>query len=182
MDHPSTQNPIDPPTSATFHPHPLINHPKVGDFQQITFWAIAEWNRVFYNSLIVGLGLFVFAWDAYFWQTILSLPLSILLPVFAAYLMIDSNTLSSLDSTWFWKSVKRICDATTIPVWLYTQNSGTDLTSDTNFPSLLLIQWALLPLNTLLVGSWTLILWPLTAFFVFYTQMYYEQIVTNSLM
>ena len=157
------------------------NYPLVQDFQYLTIISLIFYSQVPIYGIILLFVLAFVAWDGYFWTTILSLPLSILLPIFAVYLLIDTQTLMYIESNGFWRVIKRWCDSTTFLIWFNAHWFNVDLVNDANLPYLLLIQWVLLPVNSLFVGVWTIVLWPLSVVIAYYTWVYYEDVMLSGI-
>jgi len=155
-----------------------MEHPYVKDLQFLMFL----YNSVTTSGTDAGnlpLVLFMLLWEAQFWNIVLA-------PFFAAYLPIfalafsDVNSAISIETTaagtWdFNRWVKFIVDATTIYIWYWELPADsssamtwmgtftTGLIYDGNLGTLTWIAWLLIPVNAMLFGSWTLILFPVTA-------------------
>ena len=91
-----------------------------------------------------------------------------LLPLFAAFYFIDflflgSYFLKMQGSLPFLKDIERMVDTTTIIVWApLAYYFGYNLMQTDALPILMMVQWALIPFNSMFFGLWTLLLFPIT--------------------
>ena len=138
--------------------------PLVRDVQRLSLLATNSLFDPSYQSfgLLTWIIIGGVMWDSQFWSILLIVPFMVALPVLAIYLQVAQTPLFYLDYDSFWRTIKRICDATTVAVWLPFYYLGLDLTKDRYVPFLLVMQWLLLPINTLLFGTWTILLFPVT--------------------
>ena len=125
------------------------NHPVVQDFQLLSLAALVILVLDASSSWTWWGLVFATIWDGYFWTTLFCVPLSILLPWFSLYLLSNPVTLYYIESDSFWRTIKRWCESTTIFIWVPAFFYGMDFYNDKYLPFLMLLQWLVLPLNTL---------------------------------
>ena len=150
-----------------------MKHPLVQDFQLLSVVSLILF-FIDYQIGLIGFGLLlIVVWDGFFWTTVLSLPLAILIPFFCLYLWFNPAELVYMEANSFWRTIKRWVDSTSMQVWIFGFFMGLDLYNDKYFPILLMIYWLNLPANVFVYGIWTIILWPLSLVFVYLTSTYY---------
>ena len=108
-------------------------------------------------------------WEGQFWNVLLSPLLIIALPLLAAFYYFDFQFLSSMfikmtSTTMVLKDMERMVDTTTLIVWgPLAYFFGYNLIQEDALPTLMMIQWALIPFNSTFFGLWTLLLFPFSA-------------------
>lgn len=161
----------------------LLNHPVVRDFQ---FMLLMGDGQSVDTSNLTAIVLSLM-WEMQFWSIVLLPFLAVYLPILGIQfadsttgLGIDADVMGATfgtfnyeaDITWY-RWFKLLADATTVYIWYFSLPNTSDSSSlstytdslvyDGNIGTLFWIQWVFLPVNAVFFGSWTLILFPVTA-------------------
>lgn len=121
--------------------------------------------------------MFSMMWEFQFWTIVLMPFLAVYLPIYAITVSDEATALAveaNSGGVWTWdRWFKVLVDITTIYIWYWAIPSGdwktnfdaykASLIYDGNLGTLTWIAWLLLPVNAMFFGSWTLILFPVTA-------------------
>ena len=166
-----------------------MEHPdKVGAIQYTTWISpILYLHTLYYTpnhllAVLIYVGILFAFWDGQFWNTLLSLPLSLTLPFISILMALYQDQLpSSLTSSWYFETFVRTTEVSTLPaiiaLWpvvLFALSKGINIFDAKFFPFYLLAQWYLLPFNVIFFGSLTLLLFPVTVAALGFTEYYYK--------